>query len=67
MHEYMSKTNYPISSNSHSGGRGGLQNQPNIRDAYKGVGTVRAIFGPVQDTAVFVIFCLNMLCFSGKI
>ena len=30
----------------------------------KGVGTVRAIFGPVQDTAVIVIFCLNMLCLS---
>ena len=25
---------------------------------------VRAIFGPVQDSAVFVIFCLNMLCLS---
>ena len=25
---------------------------------------VRAIFGPVQDSAVFVIFCLNMLFFS---
>ena len=30
----------------------------------KGVGMVRAIFGPVQDSAVFVIFCLNMLCLS---
>ena len=30
----------------------------------KGVGTVRAIFGHVQDTAVFVIFCLNMLYVS---
>ena len=30
----------------------------------KGVGTVRAVFSHVQDTAVFVIFCLNMLCLS---
>ena len=35
-----------------------------FRTAMKGVGTVRAIFGPVQDTAVFVIFRLNMLCLS---
>ena len=25
---------------------------------------VRAIFGPVLDSVVFVIFCLNMLCLS---
>ena len=30
----------------------------------KGVGTVGAIFGPVQNTAVFVIFCLNIMCLS---
>ena len=29
-----------------------------------GVGMVRAIFGPVQGSAVLVIFCLNMLCLS---
>ena len=31
----------------------------------KGVGMIRAIFGTVQDTLVFVIFCLNML-YSSK-
>ena len=30
----------------------------------KGVGMIRAIFGTVQDTLVFVIFCLNMLYLS---
>ena len=33
-------------------------------EIYKGVGTVRAIFGPVKDTSVFVIFCLKMLYLS---
>ena len=28
---------------------------------------IRAIFGTVQDTLVFVIFCLNMLCLSKNL
>ena len=35
-----------------------------INSHVKGVGMIRAIFGTVQDSAVFVIFCLNMLYLS---
>ena len=40
------------------------RNYPSVKNHDKGVGMIRAIFGTVQDTLVFVIFCLNMLYLS---